>query len=174
MTKGWGVLCVAQGPTSADAPPRRSAPVSYTSGIPYDFPISVCVQTSSQHCCRLADDLTVLRGARTARQAFRHFGGPLKGAAPYVAQKGRNRKQEMARGRRAVSYRDHERRRADNLRAADSRSSPASRLVLCERSVMHLYIPGTGWQARSVCSNRFQHSLFDWQKEGDESKQQAD
>ncbi|EJT49316.1 60S ribosomal protein L18-B [Trichosporon asahii var. asahii CBS 2479] len=30
-----------------------------------------------------------------------HFGGPLKGGAPYVGQSGRHRKQEMARGRRA-------------------------------------------------------------------------
>jgi len=37
------------------------------------------------------------------RDAVKHFGGPLNGAKPYVATSGknRNRKREMARGRRA-------------------------------------------------------------------------
>lgn len=44
----------------------------------------------------------LLRGKRTAREAVRHFGGPLKGGKPYVASKGR--KFERARGRRKVSW----------------------------------------------------------------------
>jgi large subunit ribosomal protein L18e len=42
----------------------------------------------------------LLRGKRNAREAVKHFGGPLKGGKPYVASKGR--KFERARGRRKV------------------------------------------------------------------------
>ncbi|BEI98619.1 hypothetical protein CcaverHIS631_0309180 [Cutaneotrichosporon cavernicola] len=41
----------------------------------------------------------LLRGKRNVREAVAHFGGPLKGAKPYVQSKGR--KFEKARGRRA-------------------------------------------------------------------------
>ncbi|GHJ83954.1 hypothetical protein NliqN6_0356 [Naganishia liquefaciens] len=41
----------------------------------------------------------LMRGRRNAREAVRHFGGPLKGGKPYLASKGR--KFEKARGRRA-------------------------------------------------------------------------
>jgi large subunit ribosomal protein L18e len=42
---------------------------------------------------------TVLLRGHRQREATRHFGGPLKGGAPYIASKGR--KFEKARGRRA-------------------------------------------------------------------------
>eukprot|EP00940_MAST-03C_sp_MAST-3C-sp2_P003634 g3634.t1 len=40
----------------------------------------------------------LLRGRRTARTAFKHFGAPKDGARPFVRHKGKNH--EKARGRR--------------------------------------------------------------------------
>lgn len=94
--------------------------------------------------------LTEVRGARTARKAYSHFGGPLKGGAPYVGQSGRHRKQEMARGRRAVStkYRPHlSMLDADaNSRVASRSSRPTSKTPSSEwRS--HLLYTYWNWSA---------------------------
>lgn len=44
----------------------------------------------------------LLRGKRNVREAVKHFGGPLKGAKPYIAFGSSGRKFEQARGRRKV------------------------------------------------------------------------
>ena len=108
--------------------------------------------------------LTKVRGERTARSAYKHFGGPLQGGAPYVGQSGRHRKQEMARGRRAVSTRNRCRHHGDcadvNSRVASRSSRPTSKTPSSEwRS--HLMYTYWDWSAGM-------HSVYPIRRKGGE------
>lgn len=94
--------------------------------------------------------LTEVRGQRNNREAVAHRGGPLHGGKPYVGQSGRHRKQEMARGRRAVSTRNRHRHYGEcadvNSRVASRSSRPTSKTPSSEwRS--HLMYTYWDWSA---------------------------
>lgn len=118
------------------------------------------LQQSSQTFPNLPKLTRNRRGARNNRKAVSHFGGPLNGGAPYVATAGRHRKQEMARGRRAVSRRLIRQRRggcgADVISRVASRSSrPTSKTPSIEWQSHLLYTYGDWSAGMHFCISKF-------------------